>query len=220
MRVQRASSARAVDMKPRTKRADAQRGLKDDKYFLAAADELFRQGKFNQAVAYYDTVLEKAPNNLRALHNKGLALFALNKFDKSIECYDKALEVQPQALHVKLKKAISLNSKRDFERAKDVLDSVLTADCTNKEALNARALAEFHLGLDNEGMQDLRRAIEIDSTYVMAWNNLGCFYLGLGELDAAVACFDRALTIDPECYDALLLKDMAAERREKRARRA
>jgi len=220
MRVQRASSPRAVNMKPKTTHADAQRGLKDDKYLLASADELFRQGKFSQAVAYYDIVLEKVPHNFRALHNKGLALFALNKFDKSIECYNRALEVQPHALHVKLKKAISLNSKRDFEGAKDLLDSVLTVDRTNKEALNARALAEFHLGLDSEGMQDLRRAIEVDPTYVMAWNNLGCFYLGLGELDAAVACFDRALTIDPECYDALLLKDMAVERREKRARRA
>jgi tetratricopeptide (TPR) repeat protein len=207
-------------MKSKSKRADAQRGLEDDKYFLALADELFQQGKFSQAVAYYDIVLEKVPDNFRALHNKGLALFALNKFDKSIECYDKALEVQPDALHVKLKKAVSLNSKRDFKRAKDLLDSMLTVDCTNKEALNARALAEFHLGLDSEGMQDLRRAIQIDPTYVMAWNNLGCFYLGLGELDAAVACFDRALTIDAGCYDALLLKDMAAERREKRTRRA
>jgi lipoprotein NlpI len=69
-------------------------------------------------------------------------------------------------------------------------------------------------------MQDLKKAIGIDPCYAMAWNNLGCFYLGLGELDAAIECFDQTLTIDAKNYDAFLLKDMALERREKQARRS
>ncbi|MGZ4933251.1 MAG: tetratricopeptide repeat protein [Halobacteriota archaeon] len=182
------------------------------------ADERFRQGKFSEAVRYYNRALMETPENFRALHNKGLALFALNKFDQSIECYDKALTLQPDALSVKLKKAISLNCKRDFESAKELLDDVLSHDSLNKEALNARALAEFHLGLDDRGMEDLQQAIAIDPNYAMAWNNLGSFYLGLGKLDEAVACFDQTLVIDVHNYDALLLKDIALERKEKRAK--
>ncbi len=190
---------------------------KDDDY-VDLADERFRQGKFRDAVRYYDRALRKTSANFRALHNKGLALFALNKFDQSIECYDKALALQPDAVSVKLKKAVSLNCKRDFEQAKQLLDDVLSRDGMNVQALNARALAEFHLGLDEEGMEDLRQAIAIDPDYTMAWNNLGSFYLGLGELDEAIACFDRTLAIDVHNYDALLLKDKALERQEKRAR--
>jgi tetratricopeptide (TPR) repeat protein len=182
------------------------------------ADDEFKHGQFGDAVHRYDAVLKQAPNNLRALHNKGLALFALGKFEKSIECYDKALEIQPHASHVKLNKAISLNSSKDFQQAKDLLDEVLRLTPTNKKALNARALSEFNLGLDTEGMQDLKKAIEIDPSYVMAWNNLGCFYLGLGELDLAIECFDQTLAIDSRNYDAFLLKDMAVERRERRSK--
>ncbi len=187
---------------------------------IDVADERFRKGKFSQAVRYYDRALEEMPGSFRALHNKGLALFALNKFDKSIECYDKALALQPDSPSVKLKKAISLNCKREFKTARALLDEVLSRDPMNKEALNARALAEFNLGLDDIGIADLQQAIAIDPNYVMAWNNLGSFYLGLGKLDDAIACFDRTLVIDVHNYDALLLKDMAFERKEKRAKYA
>jgi superkiller protein 3 len=184
------------------------------------ADDKFKHGQFSEAIDHYDAVLKRVPRNFRALHNKGLALFALNKFEKSIECYDRALEVRPTALHVKLNKAISLNSKRDFNGAKSLLDEIIRLAPTNKEALNARALSEFNLGLDTEGIQDLKKAIEIDPSYTMAWNNLGCFYLGLWELEAAIECFDQTLTIDTKNYDAFLLKDMALERRERKAKRA
>jgi tetratricopeptide (TPR) repeat protein len=192
---------------------------KDVTHVIDLADDKFKHGKFGEAIHHYDAALKQVPDNFRALHNKGLALFALNKFEKAIECYDQALEVRPNALHVKLNKAIALNSKSDFGGAKSVLDQIIRLDPTNKEAINARALSEFNLGLDTEGMHDLKKAIEIDPCYTMAWNNLGCFYLGLGELDAAIECFDQTLTIDTKNYDAFLLKDMALERRERQEKR-
>ncbi len=207
---------------PRLLRNERQRNpsSENDQFANAidVADERFRQGKFNEAVRYYDRALKKTPTSFRALHNKGLAFFALNKFDQSIECYDRALALQPDAQSVKLKKAISLNCRRDHEAAKDLLDDILSHDPTNKEALNARALAEFHLGLDDKGIGDLQQALAIDPSYAMAWNNLGSFYLGLGKLDEAIACFNQTLVIDVHNYDALLLKDMALERKEKRAK--
>ena len=192
---------------------------KDVTDLIDQADERFKHGQFGDAANHYEAVLERAPNNFRALNNKGLALFALSKFEKSIECYDRALEIQPNAAHVKLNKAISLNSNGNFQEAKSLLDEIVQLTPTNKEALNARALSEFNLGLDSEGMQDLKKATEIDPAYTMAWNNLGCFYLGLGELDLAVECFDQTLAIDTRNYDAFLLKDMAVERRERRLTR-
>jgi len=191
----------------------------DVTYLIDRADDKFKHGQFGDAVLHYDAVLKRAPNNFRALHNKGLALFALSKFEKSIECYDRALGIQPNASHVKLNKAISLNSSRKFQQAKSLLDELVLLAPKNKEVLNARALSEFNLGLDTEGMQDLKKAIQIDPAYTMAWNNLGCFYLGLGELDSAIECFDQTLAVDTRNYDAFLLKDMAVERRERRLKR-
>ena len=46
------------------------------------ADDKFKHGQFNEAINHYDAVLNQVPRNFRALHNKGLALFALNKIRK------------------------------------------------------------------------------------------------------------------------------------------
>jgi eukaryotic-like serine/threonine-protein kinase len=181
---------------------------------VESGDRNFRLGKFRDAIVHYDRALELDPNNVRALHNKGLAFFGLNKFNKSIEFYDKALKVRPRSLDIILNKAISLNSLKKFETAKRLLDEIIMADPTNKKALNTRALSEFKLGLDEGGMNDLMAALKIDPGYVMAWNNLGCFYLGLGDYDEAIACFDKSLRIEPRDYDAFLLKDMALVRKE------
>ncbi|HYB59783.1 MAG TPA: tetratricopeptide repeat protein [Candidatus Acidoferrales bacterium] len=205
-------------LKRRTKEKDLQK--ENLEHVIELGDARFRRGDFSEAIDHYDVVLECVPNNFRALHNKGLAFFALKKYDRSIECYDKALAIRPRELRVMLNKAISLNSKCDFNRAKGVLDEIIRLSPANKEARNARALSEFNLGLDTEGMLDLKKAIEIDPSYAMAWNNLGCFHLGLGELEAAIECFDRALAVDEKNYDALLLKNEALERQERRARRA
>jgi tetratricopeptide (TPR) repeat protein len=202
----------------RTKKKDLQK--EDVEHVIELGDAKFRHGDFGEAIDHYDAVLERVPGNFRALHNKGLAFFALKKYDQSIECYDKALAIRPRELRVMLNKAISLNSKCDFKAAKKVLDEAVRLAPANKEARNARALSEFNLGLDTEGMLDLKKAIEIDPCYAMAWNNLGSFHLGLGEVEAAIDCFDRALTIDEKNYDALLLKNEALERQERRAKRA
>jgi tetratricopeptide (TPR) repeat protein len=205
-------------LKRRTKKKDLHK--EDVGHIIELGDAKFRHGDFSEAIDHYDAVLERVPSTFRALHNKGLAFFALKKYDQSIECYDKALAIRPQQLRVMLNKAISLNSKCDFNRAKKILDEIITLAPANKEARNARALSEFNLGLDTEGMLDLKKAIEIDPCYAMAWNNLGCFHLGLGELEAAIECFDRALAVDEKNYDALLLKNEALERQERRAKRA
>jgi tetratricopeptide (TPR) repeat protein len=205
-------------LKRRTKKKDLQK--EDVEHVIELGDAKFRRGDFSEAIDHYDAVLERAPSNFRALHNKGLAFFALKKYDQSVECYDQALAIRPQELRVMLNKAISLNSKCDFRGAKKILDEIIKLAPANIEARNARALSEFNLGLDTEGMLDLKKAIEIDPRYAMAWNNLGCFHLGLGELEAAIECFDRALTVDEKNYDALLLKNKALERQERRAKRA
>ena len=54
--------------------------------------------------------------------------------------------------------------------------------------------------LDSLEMQirNYRRALEIDSNYVDAWNNLGVAYYYYGNLDSAVICFKRSLDINQD----------------------
>ena len=44
-------------------------------------NELFLEKKFQEAIKKYDSILEKEPNNLTALNNKGYSLSKLKKLN-------------------------------------------------------------------------------------------------------------------------------------------
>ena len=53
----------------------------------------FYKEKFQQAIAYYDKILDEDPKNISSLNNKGYALSKLKDFTNAMKCYDVALEV-------------------------------------------------------------------------------------------------------------------------------
>ena len=59
---------------------------------LDEANRLFLLGKFQEAISYYDKILEENPNHLGCLNNKGYALSKLKDFDSALLCYNAALE--------------------------------------------------------------------------------------------------------------------------------
>jgi Flp pilus assembly protein TadD len=67
-----------------------------------------------------------------------------------------------------------------------------------KEAKKAFKTADkkYQSGDIDGSLNELKRATEIDSEYVEAWNNLGCRYLLKGQADQALAALERAASID------------------------
>lgn len=58
---------------------------------LARVENLYNQGKYNEAIEWYDKFLRIKPNDVIALMNKGLALVNMQKFKEAIELYNKAM---------------------------------------------------------------------------------------------------------------------------------
>ena len=71
---------------------------------LDEGNRLFLQGKFQQAIVYYDKILDEDPKNISSLNNKGYALSKLKDFTHAMKCYDVALEICPDDLSVLINK--------------------------------------------------------------------------------------------------------------------
>ena len=65
---------------------------------LDEGNRLFLEGKFQQAITYYDKILDEDPKHISSLNNKGYALSKLKDFINAIKCYDTALEIYPDDL--------------------------------------------------------------------------------------------------------------------------
>ncbi|WP_394707419.1 tetratricopeptide repeat protein [uncultured Celeribacter sp.] len=64
------------------------------------------------------------------------------------------------------------------------------------DTLSALGSAKLRLGRLGQSEQDLRRAIELDDTFVPAWNNLGVVLMERGEFGEAERVFRTAFALD------------------------
>jgi tetratricopeptide (TPR) repeat protein len=71
---------------------------------IEKGNQYFDEQRYEQAIPYYDRVLEIDPNYVEALYNKGAALDSLGKYNEAMQYIDRVLEIDPnyvEALNIK-----------------------------------------------------------------------------------------------------------------------
>ena len=76
----------------------------------------------------------------------------------------------------------------------------------SKQAVSINRQGEdfFNAGHIDDALTAFKKAIKIESDYVVAHNNLGVLYWNTGEVNFAMDCFKKALEIDPGHPDTIL----------------
>lgn len=64
-------------------------------YMHRLANELVSQGRFSQALEYYDTIISRIPDYACFWNQKGIALEGLNRTSEALACYEKAIQTDP-----------------------------------------------------------------------------------------------------------------------------
>ena len=62
---------------------------------LEEAHRLKSMGRYNEAIARYDRIIQQDPKNTSALENKGEVYYYLGRHEDAIACYDQALAINP-----------------------------------------------------------------------------------------------------------------------------
>ena len=103
--------------------------------------ELDSQGRYEEAIVYYDKALELDPEDRNSLVYKGLALFHLEKYEEAVSWYDKVLEILPYDTSVRRWQRHRLLSMGNYHEAITLFDKALEIDPTNSEALLYKGIA-------------------------------------------------------------------------------
>jgi tetratricopeptide (TPR) repeat protein len=154
-------------------------------------------GKYQEAIACYDRVLEIDPRYALAWYNKGGALKNLGKYQEAINCYDKAIEIEPRDAGAWLNKGTVLDKFDRYREAITCYDRALEINPRYALAWHNKGGALSNLGKHQEVIACYDKAIEINPRYVEAWHNKGGALSDLGKYQEAIACYDRVLEINP-----------------------
>jgi tetratricopeptide (TPR) repeat protein len=109
----------------------------------------------------------------------------------------------------KLKKKTTMTRPGQFVRARILLVplalavvgcSLLLLGCSRLEQKTPfqQGSSAYDNGDYDKALADFNQAIQLDPTYVFAYNNRGNVYLHKGDYDKAIADYDKAIQLDPK----------------------
>ncbi len=117
------------------------------------------QYKYDAAIAQYEAILERSPDNIHAFLGLGDSHVPKTQYDKALEYYDKALDVaETRAERVAVYGKIVACEERRAGRDRPLTEAGL-------EALWQRALLRQEAGQLNEAREDLQRIYDTDEDF-------------------------------------------------------
>ncbi|OPY50739.1 MAG: lipoprotein NlpI [Methanosaeta sp. PtaU1.Bin112] len=164
--------------------------------WVKKGDDLFDQGKYNEAISCYDNAIEKDPKNKLAWVNKGAALLELMESDDAISCFDKVTELYPKSAEAWNGKGYALNRLDRFDEAIIAFNKAIEINHKSADAWNGKGIALDNSGKHDDAIQAYERAIAIRPKFDEAWNNKGWALAGIGRSEEAIQAYDNAIAID------------------------
>jgi tetratricopeptide (TPR) repeat protein len=122
---------------------------------IIKGDSLFNQGKYEEAITYFDKVLALDPNDRDMLYYKGISLEGLGKHEEAITYFDKVLALDQNDTDTLTYKGISLESLGKHEEAITYFDRVLTLDPNNVNTLRWKEYTLHNTGKYDDSVTDL-----------------------------------------------------------------
>ena len=169
------------------------------------SSELTKSGRLEEALAAARIAAAKRPDEA-ILHSMiGELLVNLKRLDEAEENFGRALEIDPsRANELRILSVLGLASWKQgrLQATEKYFRRALELDPRNKEALKHLAGSYFKRKRWQEALDLYRTLLEVDSEDATTHFNIGASLYYLGQSDAALKNFKRALSLDPTLEQA------------------
>lgn len=155
---------------------------------VVKGDQLFRQGKYEEAVEAYDDYLKLNPGHVKSIYNKARAYEELGRYDKAFATFQEVLDIDEKHTAALMSVGQHYYRANDYPNAAFFLGRAVEADDSNSQAFYLLGRSYHLQGMTKEAMEAYNNAISLN-------NNLGEAYLYRGALRihlkrTASACSD------------------------------
>ena len=170
---------------------------------LQAGFALQREGKLEQARAYYAQVLQIDPRNFDALQLSGLCALQAGDNQSALRFLDQALDLRQDVASVFNQRGVALRRVGQRDSALSDFNRAISLDPRSADGHFNRANTLREMGRLTEALVDYRRAVALAPGRADMLNNLGGCLKELNLHSEALACYDQLLTLGPgnaECH--------------------
>lgn len=156
--------------------------------YFSAAQTASEVGDFKKTLRYYETYLEKDPNNSAALNNVGRELQSIGKFTDAAVYYRKSLEVTPGNIFPLSGQALLAYKKGNVDEAFSILDASLLSSRNSKSKINyfIRGYLNAYEGNLADAEADFKATLSDSQQKKYVLNALATIYVYKGEYAKAI----------------------------------
>ncbi|WJG08401.1 XrtA/PEP-CTERM system TPR-repeat protein PrsT [Aliiglaciecola sp. LCG003] len=167
-------------------------------YIMTRTQLYIETGRFAEADAIANKLLEVSPDNINFLNLKAAIQIKLKQFAKAEEYLDKALLINPEHFSARFNKANILSAKGDHEKALKLALELNTIQPDSVNVLVLLARSQFNNDDANAAIDNLKRVLEKDIDNLPALELLTAVYTQQGDTERALRQINIAIKTRPD----------------------
>ena len=168
-----------------------------DSYEQAKA--LFDEGKYEEAIAHLDKIIEQDPDSKNAYLLRGTSYDYIGQYDRALEDYTRAIEIDPQFVAAYNNRGSVYITLEDYQNGLPDLNKALELNPENANSYYNRAIINTHLAKSAEVITDAHKYLDVQGCKDPRGQNimlLGFFaYRELGKFEEATNFLKRTSTL-------------------------
>ena len=161
-----------------------------------------RAGRFDDARAIYERIIEQAPRHGHCLHLLGILHYQTERPDLALEFMVRSVAETPLSPILQSYLGEIYRALGRYDEAIEACRRALELKAVLPGALNTLGASLTAKGKVDEAIETLEQAVEFQPNLVEAHANLGLAFHAHGDYDKAVAALHRALEINPGFFSA------------------
>lgn len=176
---------------------------KDLQAELVSADLLYNSQRWDESIAAYRAIVEKAPS-VTSIHLQ-IAAACRNKkdYDCALASYNNMLKVDPANDKALVGIGMTNLEKGDLDAADTSLTKAAGGSNPTREVLYDLGEVKFAKGQIDEAARWYERSVAADQTWIRPVLKLALVALNKGDKSGAMNLAEKAITLDPRSPDAV-----------------
>ncbi|MFQ5884846.1 MAG: tetratricopeptide repeat protein [Thermoplasmata archaeon] len=162
---------------------------------MAQGDRLVKEGRYSDAIEYYNRAIRMGSKPSVAWSSKGVAFKRMKEYDEALRCEDIGIKIDPKNEFAWCNKGDIYFKQGEFPKAVACYDWALETRPRYAIAWNNKGAALARLGRFEEARTCHEKAIKLRPKYVAAWLNRGEVLVRLGQRDEAEKSLRRAKSL-------------------------
>lgn len=162
---------------------------------MAQGDRLVKEGRYSDAIEYYNRAIKMGSRPSTAWSSKGVAFKRMKEYDEALRCEDIAIQLSSKNEFAWCNKGDVYFKMGNYKEALACYDKALGIRPRYAIAWNNKGAALARLNKFEEAKKCHDKAIKLRPKYVAAWLNRGEVLVRLGRRDEAEKSLNRAKSL-------------------------